>query len=31
LQHNEESIEKLPAKILYDIADVTVYNDYIQT
>lgn len=31
LQHNEEPIEKLPAKILYDIADVTVYNDYIQT
>lgn len=31
LHANNEPVEKLPAKILYDIADVTVYNDYIQT
>ncbi len=31
LHANSEPIEKLPAKILYDIANVTVYNDYITT
>ncbi|QQS19591.1 6-phosphogluconolactonase [Candidatus Saccharibacteria bacterium] len=31
LQRNAESVEHLPAKILYDLASVTVYNDYIQT
>jgi 6-phosphogluconolactonase/glucosamine-6-phosphate isomerase/deaminase len=31
LRKNEEPVEELPAKILYDITDVTVYNDFIQT
>ncbi|MBP7857803.1 MAG: 6-phosphogluconolactonase [Candidatus Saccharimonadales bacterium] len=31
LRKNEEPVEELPAKILYDISDVTVYNDFIQT
>jgi 6-phosphogluconolactonase/glucosamine-6-phosphate isomerase/deaminase len=31
LRQNDEPVEQLPAKILYDIADVTVYNDYIET
>ncbi|MBP9761591.1 6-phosphogluconolactonase [Candidatus Saccharibacteria bacterium] len=31
LAQNSEPTESLPAKILYDIADVTVYNDYINT
>lgn len=31
LQTNEEPFEKLPAKLLYDIANVTVYNDYINS
>ena len=31
LHAHTEPVEDLPAKILYDIADVTVYNDYIQT
>lgn len=31
LQANTEPIEALPAKILYDLPDVTVYNDYIKT
>ncbi|QQS18327.1 6-phosphogluconolactonase [Candidatus Saccharibacteria bacterium] len=31
LKDNSEPIEALPAKLLYDIAEVTVYNDYINT
>lgn len=31
LQANTEPIEALPAKILYDLPDVTIYNDYIKT
>lgn len=31
LKANEESFADLPAKLLYDIADVTIYNDYINT
>ena len=31
LQKNTEPMEKLPAKLLYDLPDVTVYNDYIQS
>ena len=31
LRKNKEPVEELPAKILYDITDVTVYNDFIQT
>ncbi len=31
LRKNEEPVEELPAKLLYDISDVTVYNDFIQT
>jgi 6-phosphogluconolactonase/glucosamine-6-phosphate isomerase/deaminase len=31
LQENKESLSKLPAKILYDIPDVTVYNDCIKS
>lgn len=29
LQVNNESSEELPAKLLYDISDVTIYNDFI--
>jgi 6-phosphogluconolactonase/glucosamine-6-phosphate isomerase/deaminase len=31
LLHHNEPVEKLPAKLLYDLPDVTVYNDYIKT
>ncbi|PID30563.1 hypothetical protein CSA80_01150 [Candidatus Saccharibacteria bacterium] len=31
LRANTESFEDLPAKILYDFDDVTIYNEYIQT
>jgi 6-phosphogluconolactonase/glucosamine-6-phosphate isomerase/deaminase len=31
LHTNADPIERLPAKILYDIADATVYNDFINT
>lgn len=30
LQTNDESIEKLPAKLLYDIPEVYVYNDQVE-
>jgi len=31
LQKNTESLQKLPAKILYEISEVSIYNDYIKS
>lgn len=31
LEANAESLTDLPAKLLYDIPDVTVYNDYVES